>query len=556
MTQSPVNWMPTTGYDTQNPIIVLDFKSLYPSILIARNMCFSTQVVSGTQIDSSIRCWTGFSGTKFVSREVKDGIVPEILRHFLNERQKVKALMRSTQDKDLKTVLDGRQKALKVVANAVYGFTGARESKLQSLPIAESTITEGAKLLESAKLEIERRYNTPTQKVEVVYGDTDSVFVKVYGLSVPDAISLGRRMAKDISALYTDPISLEFEKVLFPSLLINRKRYAGLLWTQPEKPDGIDIKGIEANRRDAVPIISEIINEILALLFPHILNTPDSLIAPSTRSEIIGNVKTVTGQWIKKVAGGNVDIGSLIMTKGLWLGTDAESYKTTQPHIRTLEKIKSRDPRRTFKDGERISYVFVKGPPAAKGFEKVEDPAWVLEHGGSLDYSYYIDHTLVNPLTRILELLVPHGEIQTLFNVPRTKLNLFKAGHTTTSPSKIGPGGGIMSAFLKSGQKTLSICSICSAKTAAPGRKLCLVHEHQASTLLASKKSRLTRTQTARDAIHATCKECQGCDERKILCINFDCNVFFRRKGLDAEVLEVQEELDEFTAAEKGALSW
>lgn len=79
----------------------------------------------------------------------------------------------------------------------------------------------------------------------VIYGDTDSVMVKWGTESNAEAMRLGKEAAVMISKSFPPPIRLEFEKTYFPYLLINRKRYAGLLWTNPEKPDKIDAKGIE-----------------------------------------------------------------------------------------------------------------------------------------------------------------------------------------------------------------------------------------------------------------------------------------------------------------------
>ena len=56
------------------------------------------------------------------------------------------------------------------------------------------------------------------------------------------AMDLGREAAATVSKTFPTPVKLEFEKVYFPYLLMNKKRYAGLLWTQPEKYDKIDTK--------------------------------------------------------------------------------------------------------------------------------------------------------------------------------------------------------------------------------------------------------------------------------------------------------------------------
>lgn len=152
---------------------------------------------------------------------MKPGVLPAMLIHLLEERVKVKEAMRSTTDVVQKLVLDGRQRAIKVAANAVYGATGAPSSKLQCLPIAETTIVLGARYLTRAAELCRERFS---DVVEVVYGDTDSVFLKcVERISVSEAIALGDKISKDISGEFPDPVFLEFEKVMFPSMLVNRK---------------------------------------------------------------------------------------------------------------------------------------------------------------------------------------------------------------------------------------------------------------------------------------------------------------------------------------------
>jgi len=141
--QSPINWMPEVAYDTQHPIIVLDFKrylhltnhtdsSLYPSIIVAKNLCFSTLLINKNDLPpESIHEGYGPQECYFASADIKPGVLPQMLIHLLDERVKVKDAMKTTTDIVQKLVLDGRQRAIKVAANAVYGATGAPSSKLQ-----------------------------------------------------------------------------------------------------------------------------------------------------------------------------------------------------------------------------------------------------------------------------------------------------------------------------------------------------------------------------------------------------------------------------------------
>ena len=98
---------------------------------------------------------------------------------------------------------------------------------------------------------------------KVVYGDTDSVMVKFGSPSVEEVMPLAERAAAEVSAIFPDPIKLEFEKVYFPYLLMNKKRYAGLLWTTPEHYDKLDAKGLETVRRDNCLLVRRMIDTCL-----------------------------------------------------------------------------------------------------------------------------------------------------------------------------------------------------------------------------------------------------------------------------------------------------
>jgi DNA polymerase delta subunit 1 len=148
--------------------------------------------------------------------------------------------------------------ALKISANSVYGFTGAQVGKLPCLEISQSVTAFGRKMIEFTKNEVEQRYtidNGYQFNAEVIYGDTDSVMVKFGVETVAEAMKLGQEAAEYVSEKFVKPIKLEFEKVYHPYLLINKKRYAGLYFTRPEKHDKMDCKGIETVRRDNCTLV-------------------------------------------------------------------------------------------------------------------------------------------------------------------------------------------------------------------------------------------------------------------------------------------------------------
>jgi DNA polymerase delta subunit 1 len=117
----------------------------------------------------------------------------------------------------------GPQLALKVSANSVYGFTGAVVGQLPCLPIASSVTSYGRYLLEKTKEFVEDKYtiaNGYEHNAEVIYGDTDSVMVKFGTSDLSKAFRLAEEAALRATKIFPSPISLEFEKVYYPYLLM------------------------------------------------------------------------------------------------------------------------------------------------------------------------------------------------------------------------------------------------------------------------------------------------------------------------------------------------
>jgi len=117
---------PTKGYYTQ-PVATLDFASLYPSIMMAHNLCYSTLVPAHEvkKYDKEMIERTP-NGDYFIKKEFKKGLLPIVLEELINARKKAKFELSQATDPFVKAVLDGRQLALKISANSVYGFTGAQ----------------------------------------------------------------------------------------------------------------------------------------------------------------------------------------------------------------------------------------------------------------------------------------------------------------------------------------------------------------------------------------------------------------------------------------------
>jgi DNA polymerase delta subunit 1 len=409
------------GYYEQ-PIATLDFASLYPSIMMAHNLCYCTLVPKAQAAGFSAQDVTRSpSGDTFVRPHLARGILPEILEELLGARKRAKADLKKSTDPFERAVLDGRQLALKVSANSVYGFTGAIIGKLPCLEISASVTAYGRQMIEHTKKMVHEQFSTAngyTADAEVVYGDTDSVMVNFRVDSVAEAMRLGSEAAVAITATFMKPISLEFEKVYFPYLLISKKRYAGLYWTKPEMYDKMDTKGIETVRRDNCLLVRQVVETCLHKL----------LVARDVPGAI-AYVKSTIGDLLMN----RMDLSLLVITKGLT--QEVEDYDNRAAHVELARKMKLRDPATAPAVGDRIPYVIIKAGKGVKAYEKSEDPIFALENNLPIDCQHYLEHYLSKPLLRIFEPILKNAERE-----------LLQGDHTRaiSQPTPTAAGGGIM----------------------------------------------------------------------------------------------------------------
>ena len=411
---------PEKGYYNE-PIATLDFTSLYPSIMMAHNLCYTTLVSKSTRSSYDQNDVTETPvGSLFIKANVRKGLLPKILEDLLGARKKAKADLKNETDPFKRKVLDGRQLALKISANSVYGFTGAQVGKLPCLDISKSVTAFGRQMIDQTKTFVETNFTKEKgypADAKVIYGDTDSVMVK-FGLSeagsVAEAMELGRVAAKMITEIFPRPINLDFEKVYYPYLLINKKRYAGLYWTKPEKWDKMDCKGIETVRRDNCPLVSHLINNCLQKL----LIDKDPKAATRHAQKIISDLLQ-----------NRVDISQLIITKEL-TKSDGD-YANKQAHVELAARMTKRDAGSAPKLGDRVPYVIIAASKGTAAYLKSEDPIFVLENNIPIDVQYYLENQISKPLLRIFEPIIGKDAEKKLLKGDHTR-------HKTVVTSKVG----------------------------------------------------------------------------------------------------------------------
>jgi DNA polymerase Pol2 len=367
---------PMSGLHT-NCVVYLDFKSMYPSIFISYNICPTTLLESGEKVDFMETP----TGSRFVKKDVRVGIMPRIVKMLIEERDKVKNKMKASQDDDEVRLLNAKQEALKVVANSFYGYTGYVRAKLYFLQIANSITGCGRYLIQKTRDTVEG-----SAGYKVIYGDTDSIMVDAKTKDIGEAWGVGKKIEKDVNDFFNGLIQIKIESVFKTLLILTKKRYAGL--SMEKKGDAwkekIVMKGIETVRRDWCDLTGETLGSILQI----ILKDQD----PKKAMEYMKNVVT-------DLEKNRVAIEKLVVTKSV--SKALGQYKGVQPHIEVVKKMRKRDAASAPGIGDRVGYVIVQGSQLTS--ERAEDPAYVKSKGLKIDSKYYIENQILPPLERVFD---------------------------------------------------------------------------------------------------------------------------------------------------------
>jgi DNA polymerase zeta len=501
-----------------DPVVVLDFQSLYPSIMIAYNYCFTTCLgrvpllaqpgphefgcsqlrVSAERLAAlQGRVTVSPGGVAFLRPEVRRGVLPRMLEDILGTRIMVKAAMKKHKaDPQLQKLLHSRQLGLKLIANVTYGYTSANFSgRMPCIEVGDSVVSKGREALERAIRTIEEH---PAWGARVVYGDTDSVFVLLPGRSKLEAFDIGEEMARVVTQDNPKPMKLKFEKVYLPCLLQTKKRYVGYMWETRDQAKPIyDAKGIETVRRDGIPATVKILEKTLRILF----DTSD-----------VSLVKRYVQAQFRKVLAGTVSLQDLTFAKE-FRGLAGYRPAACVPALELTRQAMQVDRRAVPRAGERVPYVVVYGEPGLPLIQLVRPPAALLDQPHlRINGLYYLTKVIGPPLNRCL-LLLGADCLAWLQELPR-------AGAPAPVRPAAGTGGQVISQYFVARR-----CAACSSPAVRPLCPRCQEERPRAALLLSCRAARLER---ARERAEGECRAC--CGPAGQACATLDCPAMYRRR--------------------------
>ena len=441
---------PIPNFYAESPVGVSDFASLYPSTIISENISYDTLLWSkdfdntrtfieysfGSEdsekyltqnekfTDIEFDIWAPNPNDKRKNPEkIKIGIricrycqqaddskgtLPDILEKLLGARKTKRKQAEKETDPFKKALLDAEQLAYKLTANSLYGQLGSAVFKIRLQHLAASTTAYARKQIMFAKDAIETFYgpgaNDPRCSAMTVYGDTDSLFInfnvinqetgeKLLGKeAIQKTIELTEEAGKFVTRCLKRPHDFEYDKVFYPFIIFSKKRYVGNKFEESAEHYKQTSMGIATKRRDYAPIVKNVYGGAIKIL----LNEKDILKAfhfvQATCNDLVD---------------GKISDHQLTLTKSL-----RSEYKAVTPpaHRILADRIALRDPGNAPTSGERMSFMYILPPigqiPSKLQGDRIETSSYIKEKGLKIDYRYYIEHQILNPISQLFGLFV------------------------------------------------------------------------------------------------------------------------------------------------------
>jgi len=357
------------GYvHTMNPglyhwVCVLDFKSMYPSLIIAKNICFTTLSPNGEIVSPS--------GARFLSPEKRKGLLPTILKNLMDERDSIKARMKNASDEYERKYLNGLQEAVKVLMNTFYGVFASSFYRFTDKNIGSAITAFARDNVTTIIREVGK------ENISVIYSDTDSVFMSSPVPTVEGSVEFGNTMADRFS---TDGGTLEFEKLLEPLFSHGKKkRYVGkVVW--PVRSEELLVRGYEIRRSDSFDLQSRLLME----LFEKILE--------ENNAEAVALVKKTIQDTMSK----KINPSELVISRTC-KGLEAYENPDRMSNVQAAKKMIAKG--YDFIPGMKVSWIVTDGNRTP---QQVEPYISGAEFTAEPDYKYYAER-LAQTASRITE---------------------------------------------------------------------------------------------------------------------------------------------------------
>jgi len=313
-------------------VLLLDFNSLYPSIIQEYNICFTT--VDRPQ-DGSM--------APLPENSADLAPLPLVIQKLVQRRRQVKELVKKENDPVRKEQLNIRQQALKLTANSMYGCLGFSSSRFYCKPLAELITSQGREILQSTVDLVQQSLGQ-----EIIYGDTDSIMINTGTDNLPDVWKMGQAVKKEVNKRYR-LLEIEVDGVYKSMLLLKKKKYAAMKVESLKNGDiklEMEQKGLDIVRRDWCPLSKDCGNFAL-----------QKILSGAKQEDVVDAIHAHLRQVKEMVTSGQVPINKFVITKQLTKQPEEYPDAKNQPHVQVALRRKAAGKRNGIAAGETVPYI-------------------------------------------------------------------------------------------------------------------------------------------------------------------------------------------------------
>ncbi|OQS00816.1 DNA polymerase alpha catalytic subunit [Thraustotheca clavata] len=387
-----------------NFVVLLDFNSLYPSIIREYNICFTTvdrSVESSKPAAATAPEYQGDEDEEVQEAERPDmevpdlpsassaeGILPQVIKRLLVSRKQVKSQLKAEEaagNFEKSKRLDIRQRAIKLTANSMYGCLGFRYSRFYAKPIAALITSTGRQTLQRAQEVAEQECG-----YDVIYGDTDSIMVDSRSDKLEDAKRIGREIQVQCNKHFK-LLELEVDYIFKTILLLNKKKYASLVVKERNGQVTYEkeVKGLDMVRRDWCVLSKAVGNDIL-----------DFILSGLSRDDTVDKIHEYLQELAERMRAGKEPIEQYVITKSLNKPPEQYPDKAKQYHVQVALALRSQG--KAIGVGTHIPYVICKEEEPGSG-RRAYHPDEVHRSQGKLniDLEWYLESQIHPPVNRL-----------------------------------------------------------------------------------------------------------------------------------------------------------
>ncbi|KAJ8546171.1 hypothetical protein K7X08_018754 [Anisodus acutangulus] len=310
-------------------ILLLDFNSLYPSIIQEYNICFTTVERS---LDGSVPRLPSSKET---------GLLPELLKNLVERRRMVKSWLKTASGLKAQQ-FDIQQQALKLTANSMYGCLGFSNSRFYAKSLAELITSQGREILQSTVDLVQASLN-----LEVIYGDTDSIMIYSGLDDIGKSKAIAAKVIHEVNKKYRC-LEIDLDGLYKRMLLLKKKKYAAV---KVQFKDGrpyevIEKKGLDMVRRDWSLLSKELGDFCLS-----------QILSGGSCEDVVESIHNALMKVQEEMRNGQIELEKYVITKSLTKPPEAYPDAKSQPHVEVALRLKKSGYVTGCSTGDTVPYV-------------------------------------------------------------------------------------------------------------------------------------------------------------------------------------------------------